>query len=237
VARLPRGSIRLYAGLVLVFVASFTATWLLPVSELFKGLASIPGVAAMASIVIQIWRDQRAHERALDLLNRQQDFALATASHMANIAYDKHVIFCEAYIERTNRGVRELMVSGPSKDVLDFAGELMDLRLRHTAWLTTEIESKLMPFEAALRRMGAGELVLPNLRVGEGRSRVVDDIYKAFGVIVGAAKPATDEERATASAEIVDHIRDVLGIKELTALRQASTRLALQRLSERNETV
>lgn len=153
---------------------------------------------------------------------------------MANIAYDKHVTFCEAYIERTNQGLQDLMRTGPSKEALTFAGDLMAIRVRHTAWLTAEIEAKLIPFEAALRKMGAGEFLLESLPVGERRSRVVDEIHRAFGVIVGIEKPVTDEEIPTATAQIVDHVRDVrdvLGIKELTALRQTTTRLALRRVS------
>jgi hypothetical protein len=227
----PR-AVKFYVASSVVFIASVAAAWLLPVPELFKGLASVPGVGAMLNVVIQLWREERAHERALDLLRRQQDFALATASHMANVAYDKHVRFCEAHIERTNRGLAELMRSGPSKEALTFAGDLLGIRIDHAAWLTAEIESKLLPFEAALRKMGAAEHLLDSLSVGERRTRVVDEIYKAFGVIVGVQQPHTDDEAAIAAAQIVDHLRDILGIKELTQLRLNATRLALGRVSE-----
>jgi hypothetical protein len=227
-------AVKLYGGSGVVLVVSFGAAWLLPVTEVLKGLAVIPGIGALANVLYQLWRDERAHERAVDLLQRQQDFALATASHMANVAYDKHVLFCEAYVERTNRGLVELMVSGPSKAVLDFAGDLAKIRTDHAAWLTADIEAKLLPFEAALRKMGAGEHLLTSLRAGERRSRIVDDIYKAFGLIVGTQPSTSDEEAAIAAAKIVDHIRDILGIKELTQLRLSATRLALDRLAARH---
>ena len=232
----PRGNATFwYVGLGIVFVASFGLAWLLPVPDLFRGLASIPGVGAMISFLAQLWREQRSHERAVELLHRQQDFALATASHMANIAYDKHVAFCEAYVKRTNQGLQELMRMGPSKDALGFAGDLLGLRIEYTAWLTADIESRLIPFEAALRKMGASESLLPHLPVGERRTRVVDEIYKAFGVIVGTEKPVTDEQAGIATVHILDHLRDVLGIRELTALRQTTTRLALSRVSEQGQ--
>jgi hypothetical protein len=79
--------------------------------------------------------------------------------------------------------------------------------------------------------MGAGEHLLPSLQVGEGRSRLVDEIYRAFGLIVGVHAPTTDEEGAIAAARIVDHVRDILGIKELTQLRLNATRVALNRIS------
>jgi len=154
---------------------------------------------------------------------------------MANIAYDKHVVFCEAYVAKTNEGVVNLMRTGSSKEALAFAGDLMDIRVRHTTWLTAEIESKLIPFEAALRKMGAAEHLLDSLPVGEGRTRLVDEVYKSFVVIVGAEKPTTDEEKAIAAARIVDQLRDVLGIKELTQLRLSAARLALLRATQSDE--
>jgi hypothetical protein len=123
-----------------------------------------------------------------------------------------------------------------TKGALVFASDLVKLRIEHTAWLTSEIEAKLIPLETALRMMGAKEILLESLRVGERRNRVVDEIYKAFGVIVGIDKPATDEERGMAVAQIVDHVRDVLGTKELTELRQTTTRLALRRISAASST-
>jgi hypothetical protein len=116
-------AVKVYGGSGAVLLVSFAAAWFLPVAELFKGLAAVPGIGALLNVLSQLWRDERAHERAVELLHRQQDFALATASHMANVAYDKHVSFCEAYVERTNRGLVELMASGPSKDALRLAAD------------------------------------------------------------------------------------------------------------------
>ncbi len=131
-SRQLRSSLWIYLGSAVVLLASFAAAWLLPVPDLFKGLASIPGVGALLNVLLQLWRDQRSHERAVELLHRQQDFALATASHMANLAYDKHVAFCEAYIERTTKGLSDLMRCGPSKEALAFAGDLGAIRIHHT---------------------------------------------------------------------------------------------------------
>ena len=61
----------------------------------------------------------------------------------------------------------------------------------------------------------------------------MDDIYKSFGLIVGTQTPASEQEAAIAASKIVDHIRDILGIKELTQLRLSATRLALDRISGR----
>jgi len=169
-----------YVVLALVFLASVVTAWLLPVPDLFRGFASIPGIGALFGAVYHLWREQRLHERAVELLHRQQDFALAAASHMANVAYDKHVAFAEAYIARTNQGVDDLFGTGPSKAALKFAGDLHAIRRQPATWLSSEIEEKLIRFESALTRMGAGMAFLDSVPVGEGRSRVVEEIYKAF---------------------------------------------------------
>lgn len=224
--------LKVYGGSGLVLLVSFAAAWALPTTEFFKGLAAVPGVSALLNVILQLWKDERAHDRTLEVLHRQQDFALATASHMANVAYDKHVAFCEAYVERTNSGLADLMASGPSKQALDLAGDLQKIRREHTTWLTAEIEERLLPFEAALRKMGAGEHLLPSLRPGQRLSRLVDEIHKSFGLIIGTEHPANEEEAAIVAARIVDHVRDILGIKELTQLRLSATRLTLSRVSE-----
>jgi hypothetical protein len=105
-----------------------------------------------------------------------------------------------AYIERVNHGLQELMQSGPSKEALNIAGNLIGIRTQHTAWLTAEIESKLIPFEAALRKIGAAHFVLEGLQVGEKRSRGVGEIYKSFGLLTGIDKPESDAEASTAAA-------------------------------------
>lgn len=221
-----------YIILAVVSIASFATTWLLPVSDFFKGLASIPGIGALISAVYQLWREQQLHERAVELLHRQQDFALAAASHMADVAYDKHVAFTEAYILRTNQGVDDLFDTGPSKAAMKFASDLRHIRKQHATWLSSEIEEKLICFESTLHRMGVNMAYLDNVAVGEGRSRVVDEVFKAFKTLLDVEKPTPGEETEIVAARITDHLRDVLGVKELTALRQHTTRLALRRVAQ-----
>lgn len=228
----PRHSWAIYGGAAVVFILSFSATWFLPVPDLFRGLASIPGIAALIGVILQLWREQRLHERSVELLYRQQDFALATASHMAEVAYDKHVAFCEVYIARTNKGIGDLFGTGPSGEALTFAIDLRQIRIDHATWLSSEIEEKLIGFESALRKMGAGAQLLNRLQPGERLSRVVDQIYNSFGIVTGTGPPGSDEEAEIVAARIIDHLRDVLDVKELTKLRQHSTRLALRRVSQ-----
>lgn len=222
-----------YTGYILVFVASFLTAWLLPVTEIFKGVASTPGAGALIALLAKLWRDERAHERVIELQIRQQDFVLGTASHMADVAYDKHVSFCEEYIQRVQDGLQELMRDGATKKAMNIGSDLVRVRIRHSAWLTVEIEESLKPFEMALINIGAKEHLLENLPVGERRTQVVNEVYRFFGLILGHEKPVNDEEASMTREKIIEQIRDILGINTLTALRQKAAELALERIEKR----
>ncbi len=222
-----------YIGYTLVFVVSFLAAWLLPVAEIFRGIASIPGAGALSAFLVSLWRDERTHERAVELQIRQQDFVLGTASHMADVAYDKHVAFCEEYIQRAQEGLQELTRDGATKKAMNIGGDLVRIRIKHSAWLTTDIEKSLQPFEMALINIGAKEHLLESLPVGERRSRVVDEVYRFFGLVLGHEKPINKEETSMTREKIIEQIRNILGINTLTALRQKAAELALDRIEKR----
>lgn len=222
----------MYIGFILILIISFVSASLLPITETFKNIASIPGVSALFLILYKLWRDESAQNRAIELQNKQQDFILGTASHMAEVAYNKHVIFCEEYIERVEKGRQELFRDGPSRNSINIGRELVNIRQKHSAWLTKEIEDNLKPFEQALIKIGAKEHYLENakLPIGEERTKAVDEIYKSFGLILGHENPLNEEEANIHIDKIVDKIRDILGIKILTSLRIKASDLALKRI-------
>ncbi len=96
-------------------------------------------------MLYKFWKDERAHERALDLQARQQEFTFAPASHMAIIAYDKHVQFSEEYLSKVNRTLTELWIEGESVKALERAKELSGIREKFAAWLTRDVEDQLYP--------------------------------------------------------------------------------------------
>jgi hypothetical protein len=220
----------LYVVAILVFVASAWSASNITVDNLSKALFAVPGATALFSIVYKFWKDERAHERQVELQARQQEFAFLPASHMASVAYDKHVKFCEEYLEAVNKAVFDLWAEGPNTRALGHANSLRDIRDRHTAWLTREIEEKLFPIEAALRQIGAGSHVIPLVQPGSERSKIVDDVYGAFGKITESGKE--NQGSAAAVASITDSLRELLGINELTELRTEVTKLARDRLRQ-----
>ncbi len=209
---------------------SVIATLKWPVSETIQNIAALPGVGALFLVLFQIWKDRLSHDRAIELQSKQQDFVLGTASHMAEVAYDKHVLFCEAYIARVQKGFQELLRDGPSKNCLNIGRELVNIRQDFSPWLTKEIETKLKPFEQILIKIGAKDGLIENLPIGEQRNKVIDEVYKSFGLILGHEQPGSEEEEGLAIDQIIEKIRVILGINILTELRTKTAELALVRV-------
>jgi hypothetical protein len=227
----------IYLATVAVFVASFLLAWFLPVSETFKGIATVPGIGAMLAFLTQIWRDQREHERRQELQEREQDFTLGIASHMAAVAYNKHFEFCETYSEKLHDGLQRLLQSGPTETALalELADELKAIRARYTVWLTQEIEDRLFPGEHALRQVGASSRLLESLPVGPERTSVVEQVYNLFGVVIGVNAPMSEEDAERSATRVMESLRRLLGIRQLTALRQRALDAAERRTDHHRE--
>jgi hypothetical protein len=217
-----------YAGLLVVFAACLYGASTVAPSNQAKALFALPGSAALLSVLYKFWKDERAHERALDLQARQQDFTFMPASHMAIVAYDKHVQFSEEYLAKVNQTLTELWIEGQSVKALERAKELSGIREKFAAWLTRDVEEQLYPIESALRKIGAGSHVLPMVAPGSHRSKIVEDVYNALREVTEIGE---DKKGATASvARITDRLRELLGTKDLVDLRIGIVKLASSRV-------
>lgn len=141
---------------------------------------------------------------------------------MANVAFDKHVAFCEEYVSEMYATIQTLFREGPSKDALAHASNLYQIQQKHATWLTPQIEKKLEPFESALRRIGASA-TLYNADPGHANaSGRVDEMYDIFSDVLSIAKdPDKPINPEVAVSTILSRLREVLGIEQLTALRHA----------------
>lgn len=213
-----------YAGLTIVFAASICGAATVGPSDPAKALFALPGSVALLSVLYKFWKDERAHERAMELQARQQEFAFAPASHMAIAAYDKHVQFSEEYLSKINQAVSELWLEGASEKALERAKELSGIREKFAAWLTPDVEEQLYPIESALRTIGAGSHVLPKVAPGSHRSKMVKDVYEALRDMTETGEDK--KGRAASVATITDRLRELLGIKDLVDLRTGIIKLA-----------
>lgn len=204
----------------------------LPIPGLFTSLANIPWVVALIGIVLQVLRDDARHQRRLDLLFRQHDFDLGIASHMARVAYDKHASFSESYISCVYEAFLGRVGSGPSPEAGDLASKLARIRLTYAAWLSTEIEAGLHPFENALQQIADGKRRLEDLPASERRDAIVEKVYRFYGLVTGLEKPNSEADARIAHDAVLNHLRDLLGIPELTLLRHTLLKRALARFRQ-----
>ena len=137
-----RHSWKVYVVAAVVLVVSFVAAWTLPTTDILRGVIGLQGVAALFAALYQIVRDEAAHARVLDLQERQQLFNLGVTSHMANVAFDRHVGFSEQYISRMQQGLTQLFQTGPPGESLKLCSDLIDIRLSFRAWITEDLEAK-----------------------------------------------------------------------------------------------
>lgn len=212
------------SGAVLIF--SFLGAYLLPINEIWKGITALPGIGALILALYKSWKDEQ-------LQNKQQDFIFGTTSHMAEVVYDKHAEFCEDYIKKVQEGFHELLKDGASKSTGNIGRELVNVRQKHSAWLTKEIEASLRPFEQALITIGAKEhyLELSKLPIGDKRNKIVDEIFRSLGLILNYEKPLNEDEASLRIDEVIEKIRDILGINTLTKLRAKAITVAFKRLN------
>jgi len=215
----------IYARLVVIALVFLAMALLLPANQgFFKGVVALPGVFAAFGIMVQLFRDQLARERPHEIPDAKEPrFDLGIASHMASIAYDKYVSFCEEYVNEVHACLETLIKKGATKEALKLAANLAQTRMRHSAWITGEIEEKLFSFELAFRKVGAGEALIESLPVGsEQWNNEIEETFRLFNELIGARDPSgsNGEKEAAATYKMVDYIRAILGIDELTELRQ-----------------
>jgi len=126
-------------------------------------------------------------------IERQKDqFSVGATSHMATVAFDKHIGFCEEYVEEVYKALHALIEGGRTEELLDLR-RFSRIRQKWALWLTREIENKLDEFERKIPLMG-------------GAARVFED----------NGAPASNEHSITKN---IADLREVLHTEELTALR------------------
>jgi hypothetical protein len=182
-------------------------------------------------MLVQVLRDQAAHERKLLIVAEKNRFALGTSSHMANVAFDKHVLFSEEYVEEAHKALTTLFRKGPTDEVLQHTDTLYLLRQKHAVWLTSKVEKDLEKFESSLREIGAWAGYVSAAPHAEDRQQKLNEMYRTFAKVMGfsewGGETLTDE---LTLSMLVRQLRSVLGIEELTELRTAVTSKAIAEL-------
>lgn len=212
-----------YIYLIIFTFVAFILAFSFPVSNFMKGIYGTPGLLGLIGILYQIVRDQSKHEKMEYLQKQQQIFNIGSASHMANVAFDKHVEFCEEYLVKVHEAMRALWIHGATEGAVGFGNELYAIRLKYSAWLTGEIGRLLLPFEQGLIELGANKGFISQAKnveeFHEKRSEMLQKVSEDFKRILGiSVNQELDAEIAIDS--VIKKIREILGIEELVRLRK-----------------
>jgi hypothetical protein len=161
---------------------------------------------------------RKAHE--IQMEEAKNRFTVGATSHMANVAFDKHIQFCEEYVKGVSDALLELHRMTVRADALGHANKLAEIRQRWLVWVPSELARALVQFEFALRDVGAHAEMAKELEPGEERHEAYRKAYIAFAEVVGLEKyRGTPVGKERAAETVIAELRDVLGIVELTRLR------------------
>lgn len=224
-------SMKIYIFLGTIFILSVGLSILVPINELYKDIASIPAVASLVGALFQIFRDQAEFEKMRFLQQQEQIFNLGATSHMANIAFDKHVEFCEKYIKEVDLTVSELFSKGLTKDVNTHLSNLIEIKNEYSVWISHDIGSQLVPFEKALNTLRKFSEDKDSSEFSENLSgmKALKKTYDVFREILNLQQDPGFEEDSEISAEIVrKKIRSILGVEELSKIRKTLMDRALK---------
>ena len=217
--------IKTYVILAAIFLLSIAVASYIDASELIKALVGAPGVFSLLAALYQLARDQATYEKQLDIQQRQFQFTLGAASHMANLAFDKHMEFCEKYMAEIHEVMSTLFIEGETPGALVHAGNLYKLRQDYAVWLTDEINENLSRFEDALRKLGTNaQFIQKNSDHGQYtkiRLIKINENDLLFSEILGS--DGLNEKYAIEA--IKKKVKAILGVEELTKLR---THLVIQ---------
>lgn len=213
-----------YIVLIIYTIIVFAIAFALPVGEIAKGIYASPALLGLLAILYQILHDQSQHDRMEYLQKQQQIFNIGSASHMANVTFDKHVEFCEKYLEVVHEAMHTLWREGPTEKAVDLGNKLYTLRLSYSAWVTEEMGNELFPFEQGLRTLGAGQAFINQTinvpEYGEHRSKKISEVHSDMMKILGIKKENENEVEAEIAIELIKRkVRKMLGIEELVNLR------------------
>jgi hypothetical protein len=221
---------RTYLALSIVIGISMVLYIILPAGAI-RTIAALPVVSALCAALFVILRDRIAYERAMLTLEVQNSFAIGAMSHLANVTFDKHVLFCEEYVEEMFNTLNTLFIRGPHRDVLQHADVLVGIRRKWSTWLTPEVQGQLEQFEVAIRKIGNNERLVSDFQELDQRHKLIGEMYTLFAEVIGQkewqGKPITGD---LAILSVMGKLREVLGIDELTVIRSRLIKLAANSL-------
>ena len=212
--------IQTYIILLSVFLLSFWLSSHFHTQAIMKNIVALPAVCALIAAIYQIFRDHSAHLKQLELQQKQQNFSLGVSSYMAQVAFDKHVEFCEKYIAEVHKTSNTLWGEGPSEKAIEDEKTLAGLRIEYSTWVTDDVSNKLRDFEKALYIIGSKTRLSEKTKNSELAEKAYAEADHMWEKMIGSLLNKKNSQNENVAVEsIINKIRDILGIRELIELR------------------
>lgn len=225
-----------YILLGIIFFLSLLAASLIQANDFIKGVIAMPAPMALLAALLQIFRDQAAFEKQKYLDDRKRIFDIGATSHMANTAFDRHIAFCEEYIQEVNNTVVTLFREGPCEAALNHSNNAQALRRKYAIWLTDDIDIALEPFESTVRKIGADaglvKATIHDPQAGEERQKAINEMYLKFKEVLGINDSIKEVQEEHAVEAVKRRIREILGVEELTEIRKYLVSEAIEALKK-----
>jgi hypothetical protein len=208
-------------------VAATATSGLYPALIGFGG--TVVGAALAQGAALFIAHRNRSADARKDAISRAFNTA---GSHMATVAFDKYVEFCEAYGAMYREALLDIMRRGPCKEAVEHSVALFRLRQKWSLWLTPEVEKALKKFEDAMMEIGSHAWYVERTQSDPNavaREESVNRMMKLFSQLGGLTEWKNEnltEDLAVSS--LLSQLRTTLGTEQFDRLRQATLERALR---------
>lgn len=95
--------------------------------------------------------------------------------------------------------------------------------MEYTAWITIDIEKKLIPFEIAIKQIAAKSHFIDAIRdkeeSNEERLNAIEELYNIFNRVMNLNFEATPKD-VESFIVIKERVRDILQVKKLAEIRE-----------------
>ena len=209
---------KVYGVLTVVFLASIAFTWIARASGVWQDLYAAPGVIALLGVLWQLFRDEAAHTRAVALERDKQQFNLGITSHMADVAFDRHVALCDEFAQELFSTLQCVMSNSQDHEAIKHkADSIGNIVRKHAIWTTQELQDKLQKFESVIREIGAKSYAAAN---HPGSVQWDQPLSLLLDLIDTGSPYGAPPKKEVLHQQIIDNARRILGVKELTDLRK-----------------
>jgi hypothetical protein len=215
------------AALSAVAASGISATNGSVLPTVISALASFAGAALAAGGAYFIAHLNRAVETRKEAVRRAFDTA---GSHMATVAFDRYVEFCEEYTKRYYEALQDLIQTGPAEAAMVHARDLATIRQKWTLWVTADIKEHLKKFEDLMYSMGT-EAMLTNPHfpaTAPNHGEMIHNMHRSFCLLMGLRGWNGEKlDKQLALDNLMDGIRNTLGTNHFGQLREQTIEYAI----------